>query len=205
MVQIIPLKIEGINEKYFSGFWSRLGANLLDMLIIMPFIILIQFINSLNLYNFYFTIIPNLLFIFWYNIFLPKKYSGTPGKLIVGLKIVKMDASQIDWRESFLRHSVNILFIFLNIFMMVSAILKVDIIIYNDLNWLQQSEYLSSFSNITLLTTLSNIWIWSEIIVLLFNKRRRAIHDYIAGTVIVKSKYVEIIRKNMEELKNNEI
>jgi uncharacterized RDD family membrane protein YckC len=32
----------------------------------------------------------------------------------------------------------------------------------------------------------------------LTNKRRRAIHDFIAGTVIVKSKYVEKIRDKMK-------
>ena len=30
------------------------------------------------------------------------------------------------------------------------------------------------------------IWIWSEFIVLLTNRKRRAIHDFIAGTVVVR-------------------
>jgi uncharacterized RDD family membrane protein YckC len=29
------------------------------------------------------------------------------------------------------------------------------------------------------------VWIWSEIIVLLFNRRKRALHDFIAGTVVI--------------------
>ncbi len=32
-----------------------------------------------------------------------------------------------------------------------------------------------------------NVWIWSEVIVLLFNRRKRALHDFIAGTVVVHS------------------
>lgn len=31
---------------------------------------------------------------------------------------------------------------------------------------------------------LMNVWIWSEFIVILTNKKRRAIHDFIAGTVV---------------------
>jgi uncharacterized RDD family membrane protein YckC len=31
----------------------------------------------------------------------------------------------------------------------------------------------------------ANIWIWSEMLVLLCNKRRRALHDMIAGTIVV--------------------
>ncbi len=46
-------------------------------------------------------------------------------------------------------------------------------------------------------TWVSNIWIYSEFIVLLTNKRKRAIHDYIAGTIIVKAKYIDEIREAM--------
>ncbi|MNR36189.1 hypothetical protein D3C85_1540850 [compost metagenome] len=29
------------------------------------------------------------------------------------------------------------------------------------------------------------VWIWGEFITMLLNKRRRAVHDYMAGTVVV--------------------
>jgi len=196
--KIIPIEIEGINDKIYSGFWSRLGANLLDGLIILPVSLVFIFINSINMYAYFFTIIPDLIFIFWYNIYLPKRYGGTPGKLIAGLKIVKLDSSSIGWKESVLRYSVNIIFIIISIAMMIIAIISADAEIYNDLDWLQKSQYLSGISGATyIITVLSNIWIWSEVIVLLFNKRKRAIHDFIAGTVIVKSKYIEKVREKM--------
>lgn len=31
-----------------------------------------------------------------------------------------------------------------------------------------------------------NIWFWSEFLILLTNKKRRALHDFIAGTMIIK-------------------
>ena len=54
-------------------------------------------------------------------------------------------------------------------------------------------------------TWLTNIWIYSEFIVLLTNKRKRAIHDYIAGTVIIKSKYEEAILNNMKTVNEQSI
>ena len=33
---------------------------------------------------------------------------------------------------------------------------------------------------------LQQAWMWSELLVLLFNKKRRALHDFIAGTVVIK-------------------
>jgi uncharacterized RDD family membrane protein YckC len=34
---------------------------------------------------------------------------------------------------------------------------------------------------------LMQIWIWGEFVTMLFNKKRRAVHDFIAGTVVVRS------------------
>jgi uncharacterized RDD family membrane protein YckC len=199
--KIIPVEIEGINDKIYAGFWSRLGANLLDGLILIPYSFLLLYIYSLNIYAYLFLLIPSLLISFWYNVYLPKRYGGTPGKLIVGLKIVKINSSSIGWKESFLRFSVNIVLIIINTVLMMTAVFMADQEVYSSLNWLQKSTYLSSLTNVTLSTTLTNIWVWSEVIVLLFNKRKRAIHDFIAGTVVIKSVYIEKIRRKMEEIK----
>jgi uncharacterized RDD family membrane protein YckC len=198
--KIIPLKIEGIDNKIYSGFWSRLGANLLDGLITIPFIFLLLFINSFNKNMYFFTTIPNLLFIFWYNIYLVKKYGGTPGKLIIGIKIIKIDSLPINWKEAFLRYSINFLFSIIMISNTMITVLFADNEIYNNLNWIQKSVYLSNISsNYNIITVLNNIWFLSELVVLLFNKRKRAIHDFIAGTVIIKSEYIEKVREKMEE------
>ena len=196
--KIIPLKFESINDNIYSGFWSRLGANLLDMLISTPFILLLTYINSLSLHIYFFTLIPNLVFLFWYHIYMPKRYGGTPGKIIAGIKIVKLDSSFIGWKESFLRHSVFLTLSIISIAMTVISILRADHEIYSNLPRLERIGYLSSLSPGTnLISALSNIWIWSEVVVLLINKRKRAIHDYIAGTVIIKTKYVKDIQEIM--------
>ncbi len=30
------------------------------------------------------------------------------------------------------------------------------------------------------------VWVWSEFVVLLTNKKRRALHDYMAGTAVIR-------------------
>jgi uncharacterized RDD family membrane protein YckC len=32
----------------------------------------------------------------------------------------------------------------------------------------------------------SQAWLWSELVVLLLNAKRRALHDFIAGTVVIR-------------------
>jgi uncharacterized RDD family membrane protein YckC len=45
------------------------------------------------------------------------------------------------------------------------------------------------------------IWIYSEYIILLTNPRKRSIHDFMAGTVVIKAKYHDQIK----ELQNKQI
>lgn len=202
-----PLEIEGVSENIYAGFWIRVGSMLLEFLIQLPVVFLIMYLNSLSKNVYFYTFIPNFLILLLYHIYIPKKYGGTPGKLVVGLRILKIDGNYIGWKEAFLRHSVYLLLSLVSSIWMFFNILQADDKIYMNLNWLDQGKYLMSLSpdfnkfNIWA----SNTWIYSEFIVLLLNKRKRAIHDFIAGTVIVKAKYVNQIREVMSlDVVNNE-
>jgi uncharacterized RDD family membrane protein YckC len=37
-------------------------------------------------------------------------------------------------------------------------------------------------------TWIGVLWFWSEIVTMLFNRRRRALHDFIAGTVVLSDR-----------------
>ena len=198
-----PLEIDGISGNLYAGFWARLASLLLDTIIIMPVILLTLYLNGLGKEIYFYTLIPNFVFGLWYHIYLTKKYGGTPGKLIAGMKIIKLNGESIEWKEAILRHSVLLFLTLLSVIMMTSCLLSADEAIFNNLGWLKRSQYLMSLSPTFFLiyTWISNIWIYSEFIVLLTNKRKRAIHDFIAGTVIVRSIYIDKIRDTM----NNQI
>ena len=199
-----PLRLDGVTENIYAGFGIRLGSLLLDFIFVIPVTILTLYLNSLGKNFYFYTVIPSLLFGLWYNIYLPKRYSGTPGKLVAGIKIIRLDGQSIEWKEAILRHIVLLVLSILSIIIMISCILSADEETYTRLSWLKQSQYLMTLSPIffKFYTWTSNIWIYSEFIVLLTNKRKRAIHDYIAGTVIVKGKYIDKIREVMNN--NNE-
>ena len=196
-----PLQIEGIKDNLYGGFWLRLGALLLDSIFVMPVVFLVLYLNSFGKNIYFLTIIPNLLFALWYGIYLPKKYGGTPGKLLVGLKIVRLDGEVIGWKESILRYSINLVITLLSVTVMTVCILNADDSIFTNLSWLKQSLYLTSLAPtfFKIHTWMNNIWVYGELVVLLTNKRKRAVHDFIAGTVIVKSKYIDQIRQTMKE------
>ena len=103
------------------------------------------------------------------------------------------------WKEAILRYSVMLVLTILSTIWMAKCLLQADKSTFPSLGWLQMTQYLMTLSPgfYKFYNWASNIWIYSEFIVLLTNKRKRAIHDYIAGTVIVKAKYIDEIREAM--------
>ncbi|RVT72757.1 RDD family protein [Flavobacterium sufflavum] len=201
----IPITIPGIDNNIYAGFWVRLGSMLLDGIIMLPIIFIILYVNGLSVNMYFYTIIPNLLFGIWYNIYLPKKYGGTPGKLIAGIKIIKMNGKPIGWKEAILRHSVLLALTIFSIITMIICLLKADETVFKSLDWLKRSEYLMSLAKTPFMIHVwaSNIWIYGEFIVLLTNDRKRAAHDFIAGTVIVRNVYINKINEVMYSEKND--
>jgi uncharacterized RDD family membrane protein YckC len=194
-----PLEIEGITESLYAGFWARLGSLLLDAIFMTPILFLIMYLNGLGKYVYFITFIPILVFGLWYNIYLPKKHGGTPGKLVAGIQIIRLDGEAIGWKEAFLRHSVVLTLTLLSGILMTVCLLQADETTFTNLGWLKQTAYIMSFSPVFFMvyTWVNNIWFYGELIVLLTNKRKRAVHDFIAGTVIIRTKYLGQIRANM--------
>ncbi|MBX2966326.1 MAG: RDD family protein [Cyclobacteriaceae bacterium] len=196
-----PLTIDGIDESIYAGFWTRLGSLLLDFVILLPYTFLILYLNGLSKNAYYFTFIPSLLFHFWFSIYLVKKYGGTPGKLIVGIKILKLDGTDVTWKEAILRQIVDFVLVIFGASMTLYALSLADSEYYESLTWMTKQQYLFALTPLLLQinTWINNIWVYSELIILLFNKRKRALHDFIANTVIVKTKYIDKIREVMNE------
>lgn len=197
----IPIKLESVSENIYGGFKLRLGSILLDFLIFIPLFAIMHYLHSLDKN---FKIATSLFFFFfglWYSIYLPKKYGGTPGKLILGIRILKINGEEIGWKESILRNLIETVLSIFGTVVMIACVLKADNEIYLSKTWVQKGAYITTFApklfNIHLWA--NSIWMYSELIILLLNKRKRALHDFIAGTVIVKTKYIELIRDTLNK------
>lgn len=199
--KIVPLHLNGIHNDIYAGFLPRLGSLMLDFVFAAPVIFLLLYINSMSMNMYFYTAVPNLLFVLWYNIYVPKRYGGTFGKLVTGIKIIRLDGEPIGWKEAFMRHVVLLALTLFSIIIMIYCVLQADKTTFNSYSWLQQTNYLMTFAPVSFIISawLNNVWIYSEFIVLLLNERKRAVHDYIAGTVIVKAIYIDKIRAAMQE------
>ncbi|HEY4785655.1 MAG TPA: RDD family protein [Bacteroidales bacterium] len=203
----IPKSFPNLNESIYAGFWSRLGSLILDLLISAPIIFLLEYINGLSRVNYYYTFIPGLLFTFFYHVYCVRKWGGTPGKLIMNIKILKLNGRPVDWEQAFLREIVSIIYSIVMIIVMIISLSKISDELFDRLDYVQRSVILASLSPISFkfLIWFNNIWVYSELIILLLNKRKMALHDYIASTVVVKGKYFVRLQDWLDRQDGSEI
>jgi uncharacterized RDD family membrane protein YckC len=195
--ELLPTRFQGINEDVYAGFWVRVAAKLLDFIILLPVIGLVFYIDSLSKSANINAMIPNLLFGAAFEVVLVKIYGGTPGKLIMGLKVIKKNGDNIDWQSSFYRYSVEFFLAVLGVYVMFLTLNLIDDSTYASLGFMKRNQLISTINPIPM--KIQNwtdfAWYISGIIVLISNPRKRTTHDFIAGTVVIKSIYFNKIRE----------
>jgi len=178
-----------MNETFkYSSFKSRLFATIIDgILISIPsFIIFATTRHSTALTYYIFTY--TFSFLSWmFFVFTLVKFGGTPGKLLLGLRVVKLDGQRIDIKIAILRSIVElgqtVIFALLSIYFIIK--IGYPNFIENDIFQIRNQIHAITPFWVKPFNYLFNAYMFSESIVMLTNKRRRAIHDYIAGTIVI--------------------
>jgi uncharacterized RDD family membrane protein YckC len=171
----------------YAGFAPRLASLMLDFIILLPLTALELWASGhLRLFDVYF-LIPGTLFGLFYSVYLVRRFGGTPGKLIVGIRIRKLDGEPVGYREAFLRYSVDFILCLLMSIALVFPLLHMTDAEYQSLSFMDNAKRMTELapSWYRPLMWVYDVWVWGELIVLLTNRKRRAIHDFIAGTVVV--------------------
>lgn len=192
-MEFLPIEYYGI--RVYAGFWRRLGALLIDTLVYTPIIILSFFIYTTSINWIIPVLIIHTFFYFIYTIFFHYKYGATLGKLAVGIRVTQPDSSKITFKQAFLRSSIDLSFAVLLLIAELIALSNMDVSYFNSLpkefevRW--DYVYSDMSSGYQIIQYISFIWVICETIVFLFNRRKRALHDFIAGTVVVKKDFVD--------------
>ena len=171
----------------YAGFGPRLAANLLDFVVMIPLIGLSIWGSShFRLFEVYY-FFPGILLGLFYSVYLVQRYGGTPGKLLVGIRIRKLDGEPVGYREAFLRYFPDALLGILMSIGMILSVLHMSDVEYNSLSFMERSKRMVELAPSWQrpLQWIQGAWVWGELIVLLTNHKRRAIHDFIAGTVVI--------------------
>lgn len=172
----------------YATLWQRIGAWLLDLFCYTPFVALCLFLGGMGRYFYAGLAALGMLVNAWYCVYLVKHFGGTPGKLLMGLRIVKTDGSPMGYREAFLRNAVVFSLSALAWLALIIGTLRMTDTEYDSLGGHHRVAAQISLAPdwYTWVAWLIRFWILSLFIVMLANNKRRATHDFMAGTVVIK-------------------
>lgn len=171
-------KVERLEQEDFIGFWKRVLATILDLLIILiPAVIVYWIFNSLavSLHS-EIPIILEYIFFVVFDIFMIVRFGGSPGKLVLKMKIVNQQGNIPTLKEALIRNTFRIIS---TIFSMIVGVSLYDLtVISTTLNlWAPLATDLSKILGLIMLV---------DYLFVAFTPRKRALHDMMAGTYVVE-------------------
>ena len=180
-----------VKDFTYPSFMGRAGAYIFDGLILSPVFVLLFFVQG-KLYTnesmFYPALIIELLFFIIqnsYNVFFTKRFNGTPGKLFFKFRVCREDGMPVTWETSIKRESIYIIrsAIYLTCFFAFIAFFSMNrekITTYGVATYLYSETLLAKIE-----TCIFFVICIFDLGKALFSKKRKALHDTIAGTVVV--------------------
>lgn len=174
-------------ELKYAGFWRRVAALWLDALVMSPLIGL-SFLGmqASRLFQLYW-LVPGILFGVFFHVYLVRRYGGTPGKLLMKTRIAMLDGSPVTIRAAALRAVVLLVVSLLMSIAMSMAVLAMTDEQYFSYGYLARSAKIVEFAPSWYygVVIALQIWTWGEYITMMFNKRRRSVQDWMAGTIVL--------------------
>lgn len=170
----------------YASFWQRFCAAWVDFFVLLPLGLLQTWIESQSKVAAFILVIPMTAAYCAYTIYCHGRYGQTVGKHVMLIRVMRTNGERIGWREAWLRSSVDVGFAVIGVISSFIALAAITDSSYYGVSWTHRTMNLQALepSWLAWTGTASLIWIWSEVIVMLFNKRRRALHDFIASTVV---------------------
>lgn len=189
-MEFLPTEKNG--KKVYAGFWKRFGAAIVDMVVFIPFMLIFN-LQAISLAAAMLTAVVWYALYYAYVVYFHYRFGATLGKMATGIRVTLPNGGRIGLTQALLRSSVDISFGILTVVAQVIAISNADAGQYLSAGWLERSTYLIPLLPVWygIVNMGSTAWYWSEFVVLLFNRRKRSLHDFIAGTVVIHQEHAE--------------
>ena len=179
------------NYKVFSGLGPRALAVIIDVIILAPVVLFCYVIFCSSITAALFGLVVVITLVFGYVVYFNFSYGATIGKMALKIKVTNPDGSSISLKQTVLRLSVDMAFLALFVTAFFIALSDADPHAYVAVDWTDRLGYLLPLYPYWygLVASRYLIWLFSEAFFLLMNKRKRTIHDFIAGTVVINREF----------------
>ena len=169
-----------------AGLLPRLGAYLIDLIILWPISSLAY--RATSLFPAAAGLTAGLAVYLVLHVFCVLKYGGSPGKILLKLEIRKLDGDRVEWKGTLIRIAVPF---GIMMFQTIITILYVTRIPWPEgVRFARLVTRAARIENADLFLSryIPFFWYIADDLVLLVNSKHRAIHDFMAGTVVVHRK-----------------
>jgi uncharacterized RDD family membrane protein YckC len=166
-------------DQRYQTFWRRFAAGIVDGVIFIPLGLADSWIWD--------HVAPGPILVPWlvaysmsyflYSVLLHGRYGQTLGKRLLGVKVFDVSGAKLSMRQAFLRDSVWIALTLYGLVNDVSLVIE------------GKNPYdLERGFDVALLVSLfaGGAWFILELVTMLTNRKRRAVHDFIAGSVVMR-------------------
>lgn len=170
------LSNQTLSRGKYNTVVDRLFAGIIDALLFIPFTVIYEIVSKDSMkvegiINLVSTILLTLYMVIGHG-----KYGQTLGKKVMKVKVLDIgEQNVIGYTRAFLRESVS--------FFISLVFALYFIFVIGDIT---PEEFVNNYSFPQLPVLVPIIWLVVEIITALTNSKRRAVHDYIARSVVIK-------------------
>ncbi len=180
----MPIAIASAIEERYQTFWPRFWAGWIDAAIWLPLLAVDSWIEE-HIHSPIFLaswFIAYTLSFDFYSVAMHSKYGQTLGKMAMGVKVLDVTEKKLSLRQALLRDCVPIMFSVLIIFDDLSTVLAGRSRSDNtELDWVL---IMAAYGYM--------LWFAAELVTMLFSSKRRALHDFIASSVVVRTRTASV-------------
>jgi uncharacterized RDD family membrane protein YckC len=169
---------EAADQQRYGTGWRRVGALFLDAAAFAPLGWLDQFIwNHTSAPSILLPwVVLNSLVWLAYPIGFVAVFGQTLGKMACGVRVLDLRDKPVSFKQAVLREIAPVVFTPYFLFLQSQNILGGQL----------ANRAFGDFTAMTHVGLLSGAWLLLEVITMLTNSKRRALHDFIAGTVVIR-------------------
>ena len=189
-------------DQKYRTFWPRLWASCTDALVLAPITAFINYYLSLDISDWamirwLFVLIYVVSGYYWwaYTIGMHGRFGQTVGKKATRVKVVDNKTEEpITFRHALLRDSIPLIIITpLVVYESCHLIMGASISEFITRQDVWSDVAATAWEMWTAIVAI--IWWFAEFVTMLLNKKRRAVHDFIAGTVVVRTNLEEFVQE----------
>lgn len=165
----------------YRTFWLRFFAGLIDGIVFIPVGLLdagIHYVVDDPAILVPWSVLVAFSFLA-YSIGLHARSGQTVGKRAMGIRVLSLDETPLTLRQAIRRDSPLLVLTAVQVLLSVGRLIRGGPVLFADSSTLSTVEWLLASANL--------IWFCLELITTLTNRKRRALHDFIAGSVVVRT------------------